>query len=458
VVDQPRLGLESIEQVFYTDRVLPLEARILVAKIRRTVQERMPWRPLITADGRAVLELVPSGAGGVNLLALEAGSPSGSRDPGQGQTGPHVSSMQAKAVSNQKAFQLRRGEDQERSSCEILTPMASPSLASDADSDASAASPSGISAFIARVLAQLTLSAWLPAAFLTASGAILLQFRSTRSANLLNAVRELTADPVQVLVIIIPLLVIAAVVTQAFSFQAIRALEGYWPGRGPVSFARTLMIRRHIHRKKAITKRRLAEAEKALLTAMPAMLMSGIPFPVVKALEAYLSGKEPPQLTSEEREVAVGTEWRSWCDAWRLAKVDHLLNEEEGYPDTFRVLSTKLGNLLRATEDQLTHTDDDLQGYALRRYEMVPRQVQIQHDVYRTRLEMYCTLVFVSGSLMLFTLLALLGRVNIIAVAVTFASFAVMSVVSYLAALTSADGYCFALRQMDESFPASAET
>lgn len=444
--------------MFYTDRVLPLEARILVAKVRRTVQERTPWCPLITAGGRALLELVPSGAGEVNLLALEAGSPPGSRDPDLGQTGHQVPSVQAKAVSNQKAVHLRRGEDQEQRSCEILTPMASPSLASDADSDASAASPSGISAFIARVLAQLTLSAWLPAAFLTAGGAILLQFRSARSANLLNAVRELTADPVQVLVIIIPLLVIAAVVTQAFSFQAIRALEGYWPGRGPVSFARTLMIRRHIHKKRAINKRRLAEAEKALRTAMPAMLMSGISFPIVKALEAYLSGKEPPQLTSEEREVAVSTEWRSWCDAWRLAKVDHLMNEEESYPDTFRILPTKLGNVLRATEDQLSHTDDDLQGYALRRYEMVPRQVQIQHDVYRTRLEMYCTLVFVSGSLMLFTPIALLGRVNNVAVAITFAGFAVMSVVSYLAAMASADGYCFALRQMDESFPASAET
>ena len=431
---------------------------MLVAKIRPTVQKRMVRRPLTTADGGAVLELVRSGGGGVRLLALEAGSSPESRDPGLGQSGLRVPSVQAKAVPNQKAPQLRRGEDQERSSCEILAPMASPSLVSDADSDASAASPSGISAFIARVLAQLTLSAWLPAAFLTASGAILLQFRSARSANLLDAVRELTADPVQVLVIIIPLLVIAAVVTQAFSFQAIRALEGYWPGRGPVSFARTLMIRRHIHRKKAITKRRLAEVEKALRTAMPAMLMSGIPFPIVKALEAYLSGKEPPQLTSEQREMAVSTQWRSWCDAWRLAKVDHLMNEEESYPDTSRILPTKLGNLLRATEDQLRHTDDDLQGYALRRYEMAPRQIQIQHDVYRTRLEMYCTLVFVSGSLMLFTPIALLGRVNVAALAITFASFAVMAVVSYLAALTSADGYCFALRQMDESFPASADT
>lgn len=417
----------------------------------------MLWRPLATIDGGATLEAVSRAGGGVHLPALAAGRDQGSRDLWLDPSGQRALSLRIKAVSNQTTLQLRRGEDHQRTSCEILAPMTSPSLAGDADPDASAASPSGISAFIARVLAQLTLSAWLPAAFLTASAAVLLQFRSARSANILNAIRALTANPVQVLVIIIPLLVIAAVVTQAFSFQAIRALEGYWPGRGPVSFARTLMIRRHVRRKSALTRRRLTEAEKALRTAMPEMLMSGIPFPIVKALESYLSGKEPPQLTSEEREVVASTEWRSWCDAWRLAKVDHLMNEEKGYPDAFRVLPTRLGNLLRATEDQLRQTDGDLQGYALRRYEMVPRQVQIQHDVYRTRLEMYCTLVFVSASLMLFALITLLGRVNIVAIVITSASFALMSAVSYLAALASADGYCFALRQMDESFPVSAE-
>ena len=58
---------------------------------------------------------------------------------------------------------------------------------------------------------------------------------------------------------------------------------------------------------------------------------------------------------------------------------------------------------------------------------------------------------------MLFALITLLGRVNIATIVITFTSFAVMSAVSYLAALASADGYCFALRQMDESFSASAE-
>lgn len=408
-------------------------------------------RPVTSAEDGAITGLVHSAARGGELVALER---RGTAEPSGGGTDEYCQQarrLPINATSDQKVLRLRRGEDQEQPSYEILTPMGSPSMASEADFAAAAASPGGISAFVARVLDQLTLSAWLPAAFLTAGVAVLLQFRSARSANILNAVRELTANPVQVLVIIIPLLVITAVVTQAFSFEAIRVLEGYWPGRGFVSLARTIMIRMHVHRKNAIIKRRLAEAEKALRAAMPEMLMSGIPFPVVKALEAYLSGKEAPQLTGEEREVVASTEWRSWCDAWRLAKVDHLINEEKCYPDTSRILPTRLGNLLRATEDTLRHADGDLQGFALRRYGMVSRQVQIAHDIYRTRLEMYCTLVFVSASLMLLTPIALLGHVNIIAAAITFVSFAVMSVVSYLAALASAGGYCFALRQMDEN-------
>jgi hypothetical protein len=423
----------------------------------------MPERLLASDDqGKANPRLLRASVEPTNQLALGAGGAPRLSEDGLDQSCDQGPRPVIDAESAQKALQLRRGEYRERAPYEILTPMESASPASVASSDASAsdasaASSSGISAFIARVLDQLTLSAWLPAAFLTTSVAVLLQFRSARSANILNAVRELTANPIQVLVIIIPLLVIATLVTQAFSFEAIRALEGYWPGRGLVSLARTLMIRRHVQRRKVISERRINQSAKALRTAMPEMLISGIPLPIVKALEAYLSDKEPPQLTSEEREMAASTEWRSWCDASSLAKIDYLINEENSYPETYRILPTRLGNLLRATEDRLTYKEGDLQGFALRRYEMVSRQVQNQHDVYRTRLEMYCTLVFVSGSLMLFSLAVLLGRVNVIATAITFASFAVMSVVSYFAALASAGGYCFVLRQMDQASPASAE-
>jgi hypothetical protein len=92
----------------------------------------------------------------------------------------------------------------------------SPDSASN-DDPVAAGPPDGVSAFIAGVLDQLSLSAWLPAGLLTAGIAVLLQFRSSGSVDVLKAVMELTSDPVRVLVIMVPLLVLATVVTQAFA-------------------------------------------------------------------------------------------------------------------------------------------------------------------------------------------------------------------------------------------------
>jgi hypothetical protein len=86
----------------------------------------------------------------------------------------------------------------------------------------------GLSAFVARVLDQLSISAWLPSAFLTVAGAFLLQFRAQRSLNIATAATALTKHPPTVLILAIPVLVSTTLVTQAFSFEAIRILEGYW--------------------------------------------------------------------------------------------------------------------------------------------------------------------------------------------------------------------------------------
>src|ERR1700760_3896342 len=158
----------------------------------------------------------------------------GSDEVRQAPSGDQEAELRLDPGSGQDLALLRRGEDQESEPYEILPLMGSQNSGSEPD-EATSDSPSGISAFVARVLDQLSLSAWLPAAVLTAGVAVLLQFRSDKSADVLAAVRALTADPVRVLVLIIPLLVIATVVTQAFSFEAIRTLEGYWRRRGLIS-------------------------------------------------------------------------------------------------------------------------------------------------------------------------------------------------------------------------------
>jgi len=357
---------------------------------------------MIPSEAAVATELVQTPAGKTTLLSQEAGLTLGGGVNGSG--GPRRQSAEpfSEAEVAPGLISLRRGASPHASPYEILGPMESPSTANDSDS--SAASPNGVSAFIARVLDQLTLSAWLPAALLTASVAVLLQFRSDRSANVLSAVRALTADPVRVLVLIVPLLVIATVVTQAFSFEAITTLEGYWRRRGLANLARTLMIRRHVRRKKSIERRRKRAAEKAFYVAEPRMLKEGIPFPVVNALKAQAFGLVEPPLTADERDLFLETKWREWSDAWLISKMEHLKKAWEAYPPKMhRVLPTRLGNLMRATEDRLEHTGGDVEGFALRRYATAPPLVQKEHDQFRNRLEMYCTLVFVSLSLLVFT-------------------------------------------------------
>ena len=398
-----------------------------------------------------------------DLLALEAGrasAQSGNELEGSRCQAPR---LPVKAEPDQRLPELRRGERWGWAAYEILPPMGSPNQADNADYDASAVSREGVSAFVARVLDQLALSAWLPAAFLAAGIAVLLEFRSTKSSSIPVAVEKLTAHSVAALVIMIPLLVIATVITQAFSFEAIRALEGYWGRRGFASLACRLMTWRHVRRKNAIIERRRRESAKAFRAAVSGLTLGDddATLRVLKAVAAELSGTAsgPPQLESNELQVYVNTlqTWRDGADAWRLTKVDRLLSEQRSYPVDSRILPTKLGNLIRATEDGLEHAGDDVRSFVLRQRSTVSRRVQMQHDQFRTRLDMYCTLVFVSAVLAVIAPVALVGRVNIAAVTITTVSFVVMAVVSYLAAIVSASGYCTALKQMDESARAPDE-
>ena len=351
----------------------------------------------------------------------------------------------------------RRIDGRETTSYETLPSMDSPNDASA--SDTTDGSADGISALVARILEQLSLSAWIPAAFLAASLALLLQFRSDKSVGLLNAVSALTADPVRVLVLIVPVLVLATVVTQAFSFEAIRTLEGYWHRRGPASFARTLMIKRHVYRANALTRRRKKASKKAYDIAELRMLEDKISLPVVNAMKAQaLEVKNPPSLTDAEKSEFEQHNWENWCDAWHIARLEHLRDAEEDYPlEPHRILPTKLGNLIRATEDQLENAGDNIQGFALRRYASVPRLVQEEHDKFRSRLELYCTLVFVSGSLLVLTPLILLrSGIGVLAILIVSSCFGALSEASYLAAIASARGYCSALKEMDEDSSASS--
>jgi hypothetical protein len=427
----------------------------------RTLAARLRWKARLHTPRRSAApakaavpdaRLVQVAAGRADLIFREAHlAPWPSEHSLEEQRQAQPTGRLIVAGAGQALTSLRRGETAPPAGQEMLTGMASQSPVSDTGSDA-AGSPDGVSAFIARVLNQLTLSAWLPAAVLTASAAVFLQFRSSKSANVLHAVGELTADPIRVLVITIPLLVIATVVTQAFSFEAIRTLEGYWRRRGIPSIARTLMIRWHVHRNDSINER-LHEAYKTALDAgREKMREEGVSDALFKALkESLLEIEDPSPASATEKRELNSLDWRSFCNAWHLAKIDQLLKDGKAYPDEPRILPTKLGNLMRATEDDLENAGDDLEGFVLRYYALASRRVQMQHDQFRDRLEMYCTLAFVSAALVVLALAVLLGSgIGAAAIGIICGSFAALSVASYLAAIASAGGYCAALKEMDK--------
>jgi hypothetical protein len=440
--------------MFYHVKVLaPETGRFMSAKLRVVARQNARRQALAPAGQvKAGTALVQITAQRTYLLDEEVGLALERSESSPDEFRRQLAELLVKENGDQDVGLPRRVEGQQQTTYEILDPVGSASPGSDADANA-AVSPDGLSAFIARVLDQLSLSAWFPAALFTVSLAILLQFRRQGSDNLAHAVRVLTADPVRVLVLVIPLLVIATVVTQAFSFEAIRTLEGYWRRRGFASLARTLMIRWQVRRKKVIAKRLRKAYEKAFAAAKRRMVDQHVPDRIITALQAQvLKNVEMPILTDVEISEFSTTDWRSWCDPWLLARIDHLLNAEDAYPVTSRILPTKLGNLIRATEDQLQNTGDDVHGFALRRYATAPPLVQMQHDQFRNRLEMYCVLVFVSASLSALTVIILLGHgISATVIAIISGSFAALCEASYLAALASAGGYCAALKVMDET-------
>ncbi|MGH3164792.1 MAG: hypothetical protein ACRDN0_02725, partial [Trebonia sp.] len=172
--------------------------------------------PIVSADERAIdLEApraVPAGGGQkISERHQMLISRSGTQMTIHGWRPIPASGLKA----GQKVITSRRGELDKGVFHGTLSPMSPVRSAGQADSDASPISPDGVSALIARVLDQLALGSWLPAAFFVASAALVLQFRSAKSTNLLYAVRELSADPVQVLVVMVPVLIIATFVTQA---------------------------------------------------------------------------------------------------------------------------------------------------------------------------------------------------------------------------------------------------
>jgi len=309
-----------------------------------------------------------------------------------------------------------------------------------------------LSQFAAKVLDQLSLSAWFPAFLFASTLTLLIQFRSQESVSLKMALDAITDDWKQFLLLALPALILATVLTQAFSYGAIRVCEGYWNRILPFGWLRSPMIRWQRRKLRRLVNRREAAAQHAF-AAVRGQLLQTYSCALVSALEVQAVGGTVPRLEGEDARIYGLTSWRATCKPWDLARVDRFDREREDYPTRAgRLMPTKLGNVQRAYEDGLKNAGDDLIGFAMNKRELAPPMVQMQHDHFRQRLDMYCTLVFVSltcAGLAVALLAKQVPNSSPWTIVVIAAGFAALSIACYASAVAAARGYGATLRVMD---------
>ncbi len=322
----------------------------------------------------------------------------------------------------------------------------------------------GLSQFLARVLDQLSISSWLPSGVLVA-GTLLYVGLTQHKADLGSTLTSLVSVDVAQLALGIGLVVLATVATQAFEFRAIRTLEGYWgPGR-----VKTWLIGRlcgqQLRRKGRLEKRMGALRSKAVVAAAKQMTKDELKPEVIEAFLAEENPQAadpqpevvealPPEENAQEADpqpddvaAAPLPDWRDFAPLSKVRGYFAVGQHLERFPAERRhILPTRLGNVLRSHELAADDGEGDLEGLAQRLYARVPGHLQLTHDNFRSRLDLYCTMVFVLlGGALAAPLLAWTDAATAwLAGGVSFS----LSILCYRAAIASADGYGQVLRSM----------
>jgi hypothetical protein len=254
-----------------------------------------------------------------------------------------------------------------------------------------------LSQLIAKILDQLSITAWLP------SGALIfvvVLYGSLREADgdLSDAIGMIGSMSFSSLVLLLAAVVVATTVTQAFEFESIRLLEGYWGKSRLASWLADRLCGRHIKRRRRFEERKNELDDALFAFARQGMLQRGIPRSTVDILEAKRSGEPLPEGCEEEWEQVRGFDWQQFAlppDVRRVHELTAWL--ESSYPPLdYRILPTRLGNTLRAYEERAYEPGSgSLEGMVQRVFHELPASLQSEHDQPRRRLDLYCSLFLV---------------------------------------------------------------
>jgi hypothetical protein len=305
----------------------------------------------------------------------------------------------------------------------------------------------GVSAFLSRVLNQLSITAWLPAVFLVGNAAVLFALQGHPRLSLTGAVEDLVGLRWGALIVIVFAVIIMAMVIQAFDFESLRFLEGYLrsPSLG-LWAAQRITIKSQ--RRDAL----VAQESAWMLTAFDQARRSALDDRSTRKKQRQLwdaleKAMHQRKMTTAEATLAdraaLTLRWTEHADPGLLHSWDISRLRLAEYPEAHRVLPTRLGNVMRAAEDQVSLSPgEDLEGWMIRHEHELPATIVAEHDAYRRRLDMYIALMFAQAVLTGLSVFCLWGYTSDLGWRIAVPAFYLSSVgVCYRAAIASALGF-----------------
>lgn len=297
-------------------------------------------------------------------------------------------------------------------------------MAGKANDDAASAASDNLSQLAARILNQLAISAWLPSAALVLLLAVVLSLgaaidESSRdrqavlegsasfASPLVVAFEKLGSISLASILLLLAAIVVMTMVTQAFSFEAIRILEGYW-GTGT--------LREHLAQRRCLDfrdrRRELKKQERELTGEIARIVKRKIERMQLEALardpeadqmsprQIRAVGRRVKDLKSwdedldpDELAVVADFRWRDFAPGELSRRLTNVQRRLEDFPNANRLLPTRLGNILRRFEDDTG--SDSVTTLVSDVFDDLPFSIQIAHDEQRGRLDLYCSMTFV---------------------------------------------------------------
>ena len=202
------------------------------------------------------------------------------------------------------------------------------------------------------------------------------------------------------------MIIVVTMLTQAFSFEAIRVMEGYWATWSWFEAVGDHWTRRSVKRHDRLDQKYNHARRRAWAESRPKIEMRQAELErknrprelsdrQIIALETLvLGGGAPDGITRVDVESVVGWDWEKYASPQaRRRQLNAELKRDDFPEDMGHVMPTRLGCVLRRYEDAMGR--DEVEGFVDEHFDALPFSMQLTHDEQRARLELYCAMVFV---------------------------------------------------------------